>query len=55
METLSNIQCFVRSAEAGSFAEAARRLGLTPAGVGKNVARLESNLGVRLFQRSTRR
>ena len=32
METLSNIQCFVRSAEAGSFAEAARRLGLTPAG-----------------------
>lgn len=52
---LSNIQCFVRSAEAGSFAEAARRLGLTPAGVGKNVARLESNLGVRLFQRSTRR
>lgn len=38
METLSNIQCFVRSAEAGSFAEAARRLGLTPAGVGKNVA-----------------
>ena len=41
------------SADTG-FAEAARRLGLTPAGVGKNVARLESNLGVRLFQRTTR-
>src|SRR5262245_44754799 len=54
METLSSIECFVRSAEAGSFAGAARRLGLTPAAVGKNVARLESNLGVRLFQRSTR-
>lgn len=39
----------------GSFAAAARRLGLTPAAVGKNVARLEANLGVRLFLRSTRR
>ncbi|MFC5696386.1 LysR family transcriptional regulator [Pseudomonas sp. GCM10022186] len=55
METLSSIESFVRAAEAGSFAEAARRLGLTPAAVGKNVARLESSLGVRLFLRSTRR
>lgn len=55
MDTLNGIACFVRSAESGSFAEAARRLGLTPAAVGKNVARLESELGVRLFQRSTRR
>jgi DNA-binding transcriptional LysR family regulator len=54
MESLSSIECFVRSAEAGSFSEAARRLGLTSAAVGKNVAKLESNLGVRLFQRSTR-
>ncbi|BAN49593.1 LysR family transcriptional regulator [Metapseudomonas resinovorans] len=54
METLSSIECFVRAAEAGSFAEAARRLGLTPAAVGKNVAKLESGLGVRLFLRSTR-
>ncbi len=38
-----------------SFAAAARALGLTPAAVGKNVARLEASLGVRLFQRSTRR
>lgn len=54
MDTLNCIDCFVRSAEAGSFAEAARRLGLTPAAVGKNVASLEVRLGVRLFQRSTR-
>ncbi|HTJ96822.1 MAG TPA: LysR substrate-binding domain-containing protein [Rhodocyclaceae bacterium] len=54
METLSSIECFVRSAEAGSFSEAARRLGLTAAAVGKNVAKLEANMGVRLFQRSTR-
>ena len=45
METLNSIECFVRSAEAGSFAEAARRLGLTPAAVGKNVAKLETGLG----------
>jgi len=55
METLNGIDCFVRSAEAGSFAEAARRLGLTPAAVGKNVAKLEADMGVRLFLRSTRR
>ena len=54
MESMSSIECFVRSAEAGSFSEAARRLGLTSAAVGKNVARLEAKLGVRLFQRSTR-
>ncbi|WP_353154312.1 LysR family transcriptional regulator [Herminiimonas fonticola] len=54
MESMSGIECFVRSAEAGSFSEAARRLSLTPAAVSKNVAKLESNLGVRLFQRSTR-
>lgn len=54
MDTLNCIACFIRSAEAGSFAEAARRLGLTPAAVGKNVARLEVELGARLFQRSTR-
>ncbi len=54
MESMSSIECFVRSAEAGSFSEAARRLSLTSAAVGKNVAKLETNLGVRLFQRSTR-
>jgi len=54
MESFSSIECFVRSAEVGSFAEAARRLSLTPAAVGKSVAKLEARLGVRLFQRSTR-
>ena len=54
MERLSSIESFVRSAEAGSFSAAARRLGLTPAAVSKNVAALEASLGVRLFQRTTR-
>jgi len=55
METLSNLECFVRTAEAASFSAAARRLGLSPAAVSRNVAMLEKNLGARLFQRSTRR
>jgi len=55
MESMISIECFVNAADAGSFSAAARRMGLTSAAVGKNVARLESNLGVRLFQRSTRK
>ena len=55
METLANLQSFVKSAEASSFSEAARRMALTPAAVSRNVAMLERNLGVRLFQRSTRK
>ncbi|ADJ65371.1 LysR family transcriptional regulator [Herbaspirillum seropedicae] len=55
METMTSIECFVAAAHAGSFSAAARQLGLTSAAVGKNVARLESSLGVRLFHRSTRK
>ena len=55
METLANLKSFVRSAETGGFSAAARRLSLTPAAVSRNVAMLERNLGVRLFQRSTRK
>jgi DNA-binding transcriptional LysR family regulator len=55
METLANLESFVRTAEGGSFSAAARSLGLTAAAVSRNVAMLERNLGVRLFQRSTRK
>jgi DNA-binding transcriptional LysR family regulator len=54
METLANLESFIRSAEFGSFSAAAKRLGITPAAVSRNVAMLERNIGVRLFQRSTR-
>ncbi len=54
MEPLNHLESFVQSAEGRSFSEAARRLGVTPAAVSKNVARLEARLGLRLFQRSTR-
>jgi DNA-binding transcriptional LysR family regulator len=55
METLANLESFVRSAETGGFSAAARRLALTPAAVSRNVAMLERNLGLRLFHRSTRK
>lgn len=48
------LDAFVLSAETRSFTEAGRRLGLTSSAVGKAVARLEQELGVRLFHRSTR-
>ena len=52
---LVHLDCFVISADTGSFSAAARQLGLTSAAVGKNVTTLETELGVRLFQRSTRK
>jgi len=55
VESLANLESFVRSAETSSFSAAARRLALTPAAVSRNVAMLERNLGVRLFHRSTRK
>lgn len=55
MDRLAALMPFVCSAELGSFAAAGRALGLSPSAVGKAVARLEQDLHVRLFQRSTRR
>jgi len=53
-ELRSHLDAFITAAGEGSFSAAGRRLGLTPAAVSKSVAQLESRLGVRLFQRSTR-
>lgn len=55
VESLNLLDAFIRSAQLGSFSAAARSLGLTPAAVSKNVARLEADLGLRLFHRSTRK
>ncbi|PYE44067.1 DNA-binding transcriptional LysR family regulator [Rhizobium sp. PP-F2F-G20b] len=54
MDRLTGLGAFVRTADLGSFVAAGRVLGLSPSAVGKAVTRLESQLGVRLFQRSTR-
>ena len=45
--------CFARVIEAGSFAAAGRRLGMTTSGVSKAIGRLETEYGVRLLHRST--
>ncbi|ARN83132.1 LysR family transcriptional regulator [Methylocystis bryophila] len=54
-EHLSGITAFVQAADAGGFTLAAERLGLSKSGIAKSVARLEDRLGVRLFNRTTRR
>jgi LysR family transcriptional regulator, regulator for bpeEF and oprC len=54
LRLLNEIQAFVAAAELGGFARAARRLGLTASGVGKAVARLEADVGVRLLRRTPR-
>jgi DNA-binding transcriptional LysR family regulator len=54
MDSLTSLTSFVRTAETLSFVQAARLLGISASAVGKNVARLEQKLGVRLFNRSTR-
>ncbi|WP_157269510.1 LysR family transcriptional regulator [Azohydromonas aeria] len=54
MHGLQQYVAFAETARHGSFAAAARSLGSVPSGVAKAVARLEGELGVRLFHRSTR-
>jgi DNA-binding transcriptional LysR family regulator len=55
MRNLQGLVSFVESAGSGSFTSAAARLDLTPAAVSKNVMKLEQQVGVRLFNRTTRR
>ena len=49
------LQAFAEAAKQRSFARAARELGLSPSAVTKSVQRLEQQLKLRLFQRTTRR
>lgn len=52
---LQNLSLFIAVVRAGSFAEAARRQNIDPSSVSRNIAVLEDKLGLRLFQRSTRK
>jgi DNA-binding transcriptional LysR family regulator len=54
MDQLADMRVFVRAIERGAFALAAKDLGLSPSAVSKLVTRLESRLGVRLVNRTTR-
>jgi DNA-binding transcriptional LysR family regulator len=55
IESLANgVSVFVAIADSGSFAAAAELLGMTPSGVSRAIARLETRLKVRLLSRTTR-
>ncbi len=54
MDRIDAMHAFVAVADLGSFAEAARRLRLSPAAVTRAVALLEEQLGVMLLARTTR-
>ena len=53
-DTLEGVAVFVAVAEAGSFSEAARRLGISPSAASQAIRSLEGRLGTPLLRRSTR-
>jgi DNA-binding transcriptional LysR family regulator len=55
MDRLASMAAFVKAAEVGSFAAAANALGMSPQMIAKHVTWLESRLGARLLNRTTRR
>jgi LysR family transcriptional regulator AphB len=55
MLDLNDVALFVQVVRAGSFAAAARRLGMPANSVSRRVQQLEQQLGLRLMQRSTRK
>lgn len=55
MDRLTSMAVFVKAVELGSFAAAAAALGMSAPMVGKHVRFLETRLGARLLNRTTRR
>jgi DNA-binding transcriptional LysR family regulator len=54
IESVSGMAAFVQAAELRSFKLAGQHFGLSSSAIGKTIAKLEDQLGVRLFHRSTR-
>jgi DNA-binding transcriptional LysR family regulator len=54
MTVLRGIEFLTTTVDSGSFAAAAKRLGVTPSAVSRRVAQLERELGVPLLARTTR-
>ena len=55
MDIVDELRAFVATAQTGSFTGAADQLGMSNRLTSKYVAELERRLGVRLFQRTTRK
>lgn len=55
MDNLNDLAYFVAVVDHGGFSAAARATGLEKTRLSRRIAALESRLGVRLLQRSTRR
>ncbi|MEW9922228.1 LysR family transcriptional regulator [Marimonas sp. MJW-29] len=55
MDLVDQLRAFVATAQSGSFTGAATQLGISNRLTSKYVAELEQRLGVRLFQRTTRK
>lgn len=54
IENIQDLRVLIQTASTGSLSKAATVLGLTPAATSAALKRLETQLGVRLFERSTR-
>jgi len=54
IENIADLQVLVQTARAGSLTGAAAAMGVTPSAASATLKRLESQLGTRLFERSTR-
>ena len=54
IEKIADLRVLVQTARGGSLSAAARALGMTPAAASATLKRLETQLGTRLFERSTR-
>jgi len=55
MDSVAGMRILVRVVESGSFSAAARRLGVAPSSVSRQINELEEDLGARLFARTTRK
>lgn len=55
MDLVDGLRAFVATAQSGSFTEAAKRLGVSNRLTSKYVAELETRIGARLLQRTTRK
>lgn len=54
MADLTDLATFVAAASTGSFAAVARRMGISPAMVGRRIQALEERYGAKLIERTTR-